>query len=181
MTADQALWLTARTAALTAFFVLAAALISGQALRSALFEGAMRNRELLSLHRFLTACWLPLVGLHVVAITLDSVARISPMDLAVPFRVAYAPLPIGLGTVGFDLLVIITVTSYLRQRIAPVTWRWLHRLSYVMFGVFALHGLLAGTDFSRSIILAPAAGVVVFIAVLSVARLAFGRLESARS
>ena len=181
MTSDQLLWLTSRTAALTAFFVLGAALITGQALRSALFEGAMRNRDLLSLHRFLTVCWLPLVGLHVVAMTLDSVARISPLDVVVPFRVAYAPLPIGLGTLGFDVLAVITVTSYLRSHIAPITWRWLHRLSYLMFGLFALHGLLAGSDFSRSIILAPAAGVLVFIAVLSLARLAFGRLDSAAS
>ena len=181
MTADQLLWLTARAAALTAFFVLGAALITGQALRSALFEGGMRNRDLLTLHRFLTVCWLPLVALHVLAIVLDAVARISVIDVVVPFRVAYATLPVGLGTLGFDLLVIVTVTSYLRQHMAAATWRWLHRLSYVMFGLFALHGLLAGTDFSRSIVLAPAAGVVVFIAVLSVARLAFGRLDSAAS
>ncbi|HET9847470.1 MAG TPA: hypothetical protein VFR68_02800 [Candidatus Dormibacteraeota bacterium] len=181
MTPDQLLWLTARTAALTAFFVLGAALITGQALRSALFEGGMRNRELLSLHRFLTVCWLPLVALHVLAITLDAVGRISVLDVVIPFRVSYAQLPIGLGTLGFDLLVVVTVTSFLRQHIAPATWRWLHRLSYVMFGLFALHGLLAGTDFSRSVVLAPAAGVVVFIAVLSLARLAFGRLDTAAS
>lgn len=179
MSPDQLLWLTARVAALTAFFVLSAALITGQALRSALFEGSVRNRDLLGLHRFLTVCWLPLVALHVVAISLDAVARISPIDVVIPFRVAYASLPIGLGTLGFDLLVIVTVTSYLRQRIDVATWRWLHRLSYLMFGLFALHGLLAGTDFSRSVVLAPAAGVVAFVAVLSLARLAFGRLDSA--
>ena len=98
MTLDQLLWLTSRAAALAAFFVLAAALITGQALRSAMFEGAMRNRDLSNLHRFLTVCWMPLVGLHVLAMTLDAVARISPIDLVIPFRVAYASLAIGLGT-----------------------------------------------------------------------------------
>lgn len=177
MSLDQLFWLTARVAALTAFFVLAMSLITGQALRTAVFEGTVRNRQLLNVHRFLTVCWLPLVGLHVAAITLDSVARLSPLDVAVPFRVGYAPLPIGLGTLGFDLLLIVTVTSYLRARVHPRTWRWLHRLSYPMFAIFALHALLAGTDFSRSVVLAPAAGVVVFIAVLSLARLAFGRFS----
>ena len=178
MTLDQLLWLTARVAALTAFFVLAMSLITGQALRTAVFEGTVRNRELLNIHRFLTVCWLPLVGLHVVAITLDSVARLSPLDLVIPFRVSYASFAIGAGTLGFDLLLIVTITSYLRERLDPLTWRWVHRLSYVMFGLFALHGLLAGTDFSRSVVLAPAAGVVVFVAVLSLARLAFGRLST---
>lgn len=178
MTLDQLLWLSSRVAALTAFFVLAAALVTGQALRSAMFEGAMRNRELSSLHRFLTICWVPFVLLHVVTITIDSVARVSPIDLVIPFRVAYAALPVGLGAIGFDLLLIVTVTSYLRRRLDPTTWRWLHRLSYVMFGVFAFHALLAGTDFARPLVLAPAAGVVAFIAIVSLARLAFGRWET---
>jgi len=178
VTLDQLLWLTSRVAALTAFFVLAAALVTGQALRSAMFEGAMRNRELSSLHRFLTICWVPFVLLHVVTITIDSVARVSPIDLVIPFRVAYAALPVGLGAIGFDLLLIVTVTSYLRRRLDPTTWRWLHRLSYVMFGVFAFHALLAGTDFARPLVLAPAAGVVAFIAIVSLARLAFGRWET---
>jgi len=48
VTLDQIFWMTSRAAALTAFFLLSAALITGQALRSALFEGAMRNRDLSS-------------------------------------------------------------------------------------------------------------------------------------
>jgi methionine sulfoxide reductase heme-binding subunit len=175
---DQLLWLTSRAAALTAFFVLAAALVTGQALRSAMFEGVMRNRNLASLHRFLTVCWVPFVGLHVLAMTLDAVARISPIDLVIPFRVSYAAVAIGLGTIGFDLLLVVTITAYLRRQIDPQAWRWLHRLSYLMFGVFALHALLAGTDFARPLVLAPAAGVVAFIAILSLARLAFGRMET---
>lgn len=178
MTLDQLLWLTSRVAALTAFFVLAAALLTGQAMRSAIFEGAMRNRDLSDVHRFLAVCWLPFTGLHVLSITLDSVARISPIDLIVPFRVSYAALPAGLGTIGFDLLLVVTVTSYLRRQLDPAAWRWLHRLSYLMFGVFVLHALLAGTDFSRPLVLAPAAGVLAFIAIVSLARLAFGRLEA---
>jgi DMSO/TMAO reductase YedYZ heme-binding membrane subunit len=175
---DQLLWLTSRAAALTAFFVLAAALLTGQALRNAIFEGVVRNRDLSALHRFLTVCWVPFVGLHVLAMTLDAVARIRPLDLVIPFRVSYAALPIGLGTIGFDLLLIVTVTGYLRARIDPAAWRWLHRLSYVMFGIFVLHALLAGTDFGRPVLLAPAAGVVAFIAITSVARLLFGRLKT---
>ncbi|HEY4844146.1 MAG TPA: hypothetical protein VII89_00500 [Candidatus Dormibacteraeota bacterium] len=178
MSIDQFLWLTSRAAALTAFFVLSAALVTGQAMRSAMFEGAMRNRDLSNLHRFLTVCWVPLVGLHVLAITLDAVARVSPIDLVIPFRVSYAAVAIGLGTIGFDLLIVITVTSYMRRRLDPIAWRWLHRLSYLMFALFALHALLAGTDFSRPVVLAPAAGVIAFIAIVSLARLAFGRMET---
>ena len=37
---------------------------------------------------------------------------------------------------------------------------------------------MAGTAFARPFVLAPAAGVVAFIAILSLARLAFGRMET---
>ena len=179
MTLDQGLWDTARIAALSSFFVLSASIVTGQALRSSLFEGAVPNRTLLGLHRFVTLCWLPLIALHVLTITLDSVSRVSALDVLIPFRVSYAAIPIGLGTVGFDLLIAVTVTSCLRPKIDPRTWRWLHRLAYPMFVLFALHGLLAGSDFSRSVVLAPAAAVLAFVAVLTVARLAFGRLSTA--
>ena len=178
MSLDQLLWLTSRAAALTAFFVMAAALLTGQALRSAMFEGAVRNRDLSNLHRFLTVCWVPFVVLHVLAMTLDAVARIGPLDLVIPFRVSYAALPIGLGTIGFDLLLLVTIAAYLRDHVDPAAWRWLHRLSYVMFGVFVLHALLAGTDFARPVVLAPAAGLAAFIAITSLARLVFGRLKT---
>src|SRR6202158_2177444 len=161
---DQLLWLTSRAAALTAFFVLAAALLTGQALRSAMFEGAVRNRDLSNLHRFLTVCWVPFVALHVLAMTLDAVARIGPLDLVIPFRVFYAALPIGLGTIGFDLLLIVTITGYLRSLLASTASRVAHRLTEVILGVFLLHSLLAGTAFARPIVLAPAAGVVAFVA-----------------
>lgn len=164
---------------MTAFFVLAAALITGQALRSAIFEGIFRNRDLSSLHRFLTVCWVPFVALHVLTMALDPVARLSPIDVVVPFLVPYAALSIGLGTLGFDLLLVVTATSYLRRQLDPVAWRWLHRLTYLMFTVFVAHALLAGTDFARPVVLAAAAAVVAFVAIMTVARLAFGRLESA--
>jgi len=38
--------------------------------------------------------------------------------------------------------------------------------------------LLAGTDFARPVVLAPAAAVVAFIAITSLARLIFGRLKA---
>jgi sulfoxide reductase heme-binding subunit YedZ len=116
--------------------------------------------------------------LHVLAVTLDAVARIGLLDLVIPFRVSYAALPIGLGTIGFDLLLIVTIAAYLRSQLDSTAWRWLHRLSYVMFGVFLLHALLAGTDFARPVVLAPAAGVVAFIVITSAARLAFGRMTT---
>jgi sulfoxide reductase heme-binding subunit YedZ len=170
--------MSSRTAALTVFFILAATLLTGQALRTASFDVIIRTRDLSSLHRFLTAFWVPLVALHVVTMLVDPVARIGPLDVVVPFRVSYSALSIGLGTVGFDLLVVVIATSYLKRQLDATAWRWLHRLSYVMFAVFFAHALLSGTDFARPVVLAAAAAVVTFVAIMTFARVVFGRLDS---
>jgi DMSO/TMAO reductase YedYZ heme-binding membrane subunit len=175
---DQVLWLTSRTAALTAFFAIAAAIVTGQALRTSLFDGVVRNRDLASLHGFLTLCWLPLLCIHIGAAVLDSVARLSWLDVVVPFRSSYAALPIGLGTLAFDLLAVIMVTSYLRKQLEPRTWRWLHRMTYLAFAIFFAHALLAGSDFGRPLISAFAWGAVAFVAILTVPRMVYGRLHT---
>lgn len=178
MTIDQQLWLTSRAAALTAFFVLAVSLITGQALRTFVLEGWVGRREVLAVHEFLTVCWAPLVVLHVAAAVLDPVSRLTPWDVVVPFRVPYAPVPIGLGTIGLDVLLVVAVTSYLRKRIAAATWRWLHRTSYLMFGLLFLHAVLSGSDMGRPAIAAAAWAAIVFVVILTLARVVVGRLST---
>lgn len=178
MTLAELLWLTSRTAALTTFFVLAAALASGQALRTFVLEGWVGRREVMAVHSFLTVCWVPLVAIHVIAGVLDPVARLGPLDVVIPFQVSYAALPIGLGTLSLDLLVVIGITSYLRKRIDPATWRWLHRTSYVMFLFVFLHAVLSGSDIGRPLIAAAVWATFAFVVILTVARVSIGRVAT---
>ncbi len=175
---DQVLWLSSRAAALTAFFVLAGAVLSGVALRSSLFEGWSHGRELSAVHQFLTVLWIPFVLLHVGLILADRTAHLRLLDAVIPFQAPYASLAIGLGTLGFDLLVVVTVTSYLRRALGARLWRWCHRASYGMFAIFFLHAQLAGTDLARPVISAVAWGVLAVAAVLLATRILFGRLQS---
>ncbi len=150
MNSGLVLWEAARAAALAAVAVLSIALLTGMALRTALLAPLARNRAVLALHAFMSWFWVPLVAVHVTAVTLDGTSRLSPVDAVIPFRAPYAQVPIGLGTVGLLLLVLVGVTSALRRRMSPRVWRWLHRTSYPMFGVFLVHAQLAGSDFSRT-------------------------------
>jgi len=79
---------------------------------------------------------------------------------------------------GFDLLVVVTVMSYLRRALGARLWHWCHRLSYGMFAIFFLHAQLAGTDFARPVVSAAAWGVLAVVAVLFATRIFFGRLQS---
>ncbi len=177
MTVAELLWLTSRTAALTAFFAIASALMTGQALRTFVLEGWVGRREVVAVHGFLTVSWAPLVAVHVLAGLLDPVSRLTPLDVVIPLRVPYAALPIGLGTLGFDVLLVVGVTGYLRKRMDAATWRWLHRTGYLMFGVLFAHAVLSGSDLGRPIIAAAVWATFAFVVILTVARVAVGRVS----
>ena len=123
MSADLILWYAARAAALAAFFVLAASLLTGMAIRTAYLAPVARNRGVIAVHGFLSWFWLPLVAVHVTSLLLDATSRVTPIDLLVPFRVnegAGSQLAIGLGTVGLLLLVLVGATSALRRLDAAI-------------------------------------------------------------
>jgi hypothetical protein len=64
----------------------------------------------------------------------------------VPFTSAYRRLWLGLGTVAVDLLLAVTISSLLRQRVGYRAWRALHWLAYASWPVALLHGIGTGTD-----------------------------------
>jgi sulfoxide reductase heme-binding subunit YedZ len=171
-------WEVARVAALTAFAVLAASVLTGVAIRTAYLAPIARNRAVTSLHAFLTWFWVPLVGVHVGALVLDPTARIGVLDTVIPFRAGYASTAIGLGTVGFLILALTLVTSLLRHRMPARVWRWLHRLTYPMLLLFLLHAQLAGSDFSHGAVSVVGWAALGATALLAVPRLMGARVES---
>lgn len=179
MSANLLLWYAARAAALAAFVVLAASLLTGMAVRTAYLAPLARNRAVLAVHSFLTSFWVPLVAVHVAALLLDATARITPLDVLVPFRVdegAGSQLAIGLGTLGFLALLLVAVTSALRRWTRPAVWRWIHRLAYPMFVVFLVHAQLAGTDFSSVAVSVAGWATLGGLVALAVLRAAGGRM-----
>jgi methionine sulfoxide reductase heme-binding subunit len=181
MNLDLVLWYAARAAALAAFFVLAASLLTGMAIRTAYLAPVARNRAVVAVHGFLAWFWVPLVAVHVTSLLLDATSRITPLDLVIPFRVddgAGSQLAVGLGTIGLLLIVLIAATSALRRFMSPSVWRWIHRLSYPMFLVFLVHAQLAGTDFSQVAISLTAWATLGGLVALALLRFAGGRMTA---
>ena len=178
MNLDTYLWILGRVTGLTAAAALAISLLTGLALRSAVLDWLATNRALRSTHEFTAILWIPMGLSHMLLLVLDSSVKtpIRLVDLVVPFRVSYGTLAIGLGTLAFDILVLVAVTGWLRRQIHPFAWRWIHRLSYMACGMVFLHALLGGSDFSAPQVSAIAWSVAAILAVLTVARLLWGRL-----
>lgn len=170
------IWIIARAAGLASYAAVCLAVLSGIALRTSVLDFLAKNRALRALHDWVTWLWIPLGMLHVVALLLDRTAVIGPADLVVPFGVSYGAVPIGLGTISLDLILIIVVSSWLRRRLPDRIWRWIHRSSYVAFVTLFLHAALSGTDFNAPLISALSWAAALGIALLGVSRIVFGRL-----
>ena len=169
-------WIVARATGVAAYIALCLSILSGIALRTSVLDFLATNRALRSLHDFMTWVWIPLGLAHAGSLLLDKTAQITPLDLVVPFQVSYAPLAIGLGTLSLDIVLVITVTSWLRRRLDDRLWRWIHRSSYVAFVTLFLHALLSGTDFSSPLISSISWSAALGIGLLAASRIFFGRL-----
>ena len=83
------------------------------------------------------------------SLVLDQTARVSPLDLVVPFLASYdagGRLALGLGTIGLDLFVLVAITGWLKSRMGARAWIWVHRLSYLAYAAMFLHAVFGGTD-----------------------------------
>jgi sulfoxide reductase heme-binding subunit YedZ len=82
----------------------------------------------------------------VLSLLFDSYAKLTPLDLLIPFAGAYRQFWLGLGTLAFDLLIIVLITSLNRARLGLRTWRAIHWLSYFIWPIALAHALGTGTD-----------------------------------
>ncbi len=98
------------------------------------------------LHRNLTLLAIGFVGVHVVTTVLDGYTSIGLKDAVIPFLSSYRPVWLGLGAIAFDLLLILVVTSLLRERIGYRLWRYVHWLAYASWPVALVHALGTGSD-----------------------------------
>ncbi len=86
------------------------------------------------------------LAIHVLTAVLDTYVTVGWAAAVIPFASPYRPLWTGLGTVGVDLILAVGVSSALRQRISPRTWRGIHWLAYGSWPVAMAHSLGMGTD-----------------------------------
>ena len=63
------------------------------------------------------------------------------------FSISRAP---GRSALALDLILIVVVTSLVRDRLGHRGWRAIHMLTYVAWGLGVLHGVGIGTDSETS-------------------------------
>lgn len=98
------------------------------------------------LHRNVSLLTLFMLAVHITTAVVDSYVDIRWYEAFLPRAGAYKGVWLWLGTLGCDLMVAIGVTSLVRHRLSHRSWRRIHLLAYLSWGVGVLHGIGIGTD-----------------------------------
>ena len=131
-----------------------------------------------SLHRNVSLLAMVFLVLHILTSVLDSFAPISLLDAFIPFAGSYRPFWLGLGAISFDLLLAVTITSLLRQRMGYASWRAIHWLTYASWPIALLHGFGTGSDVKDTWLLALSIGCLAVVLAAVLARVLAGWREN---
>jgi methionine sulfoxide reductase heme-binding subunit len=142
----QLLWYTTRGAGAVSLILLSAVVILG-VLSSLRVQSAGWPRFLTTgLHRNLALMAVVFLALHIVTAVVDPFTHLGWLAAVIPFSSYYRTLWLGLGTIAFELLAAIVVTSLVRGFIGPAAWRAVHWLAYGSWPLAVIHGFGTGTD-----------------------------------
>ncbi len=139
-------WHLVRSSGIVAYVLLMGATLWGLFISAQFVKDWSPGVVSLTLHS--TISWLALVmGLiHALLLLFDDYFAYTLRDLFVPFAGPYRPEAVGLGTLAFWIIVVVTLSFPLKKRLGHAVWKKLHYASYAAFGFVSLHGLFAGTE-----------------------------------
>jgi sulfoxide reductase heme-binding subunit YedZ len=143
---DEAFWAMGRGTGVAALLLLTIAVVLGVATRSGRPLPGLPRFAVTVVHRNAAILASVFVLIHVISLLFDPYAQLTLLDFFIPFRGAYEPVWLGLGTVGFDLLLAVMITGLLRRWIGVRVFRVVHWFVYAMWPVAFLHGIEIGSD-----------------------------------
>ncbi|MEU3617438.1 ferric reductase-like transmembrane domain-containing protein [Streptomyces sp. NPDC002623] len=143
---SETLWYANRATGAVCLVLFTVVVLLGVAVRLKARVPGLPRFGTMSLHRTLSLSATAFLALHITTAIVDGYVNITVVDALIPFVSDYQPLWLGLGTVAFDLMLAVLVTSLLRERLGHRTWRAVHWLAYASWPVALVHGIGIGTD-----------------------------------
>ncbi len=147
---STSLWYFTRATAIVGFVLMslsfALGLASTQRVRESRYWPRFATQQL---HRNLALLSLGFVVLHIISTLADTYVHVGWWSFVVPFTSGYKPLWVALGTLAFDAVVLVIVTSLFRDRLPYGVWRATHWTAYALWPLAFGHFLMTGTDASH--------------------------------
>lgn len=143
---DDALWAIGRGTGIAALVLFTASVVLGIITRSGRPLPGLPRFSVTLVHRNVSLAATLFLVVHLVSLFFDPYAQLSLLDMIVPFFGEYRPFWQGLGTVAFDLVLVLVATSLLRHRIGPRAFKAFHWAAYAMWPVALAHAIGNGTN-----------------------------------
>jgi methionine sulfoxide reductase heme-binding subunit len=142
----QTTWFITRAAGITAYLLLWLSTAWGLAVSTRVLDGRLHGSYTYDFHQFISLLSIAFVALHIIVLLFDQYLPFSIIQVLLPFTSQYRPLWVGVGIISLWIVLLVTVTFYIRDRIGSSAFRKIHVLSLLGFFGAAAHGLFSGTD-----------------------------------
>ena len=145
-TSSKAYWFISRSSGVLAYVMLTGGVMWGLVQSGAILRPSIPPLLALGLHSFLNWGALVMSLLHGLILLGDNFIKLKLVDVSVPFASSYQPFLVGIGVLGFYLMLLLGSSFYARKWLGQKTFRTLHYASYPTFLLVTWHGLALGTD-----------------------------------
>ncbi len=142
----KVLWYITRATGIVSLMLMGIIILLGLATATKLTPKGFGKLVGPDLHRRLSITTLAFLGVHIASAILDPFVVVGFTSSVVPFVAKYRPLWVGLGTVSFDLLIVVIATSVIRHKFNHGIWKKIHYLSWAIISLALFHALGTGSD-----------------------------------
>ncbi|TSA79928.1 ferric reductase [Deinococcus detaillensis] len=139
-------WSLLRATGIVAYLALAVTVTFGALLGSRSAPAWLARAQQYGWHGLLSGFALIMGGAHGLFLMVDGKYAQPLRGVLLPGASSFAPLAVGLGTLGLYGLALVYLSTRWRKRLSLKVWRALHLAAYPAFGMLTLHGVLTGSD-----------------------------------
>ncbi len=143
----KAYWYLSRSSAFVSYGLMWISMVLGLLMTNKLARMWPGGPTSFDLHQYSSLLGLAFAMFHALILMGDAYIAYTFAQILTPFAsVDYKPLWVGLGQIGFYVMVIVGFSFYARRVITQKGWRVVHFLSFALFVLALVHGLQSGTD-----------------------------------
>ena len=140
------MWYVDRAAGITALLLLTVSVCLGIGLAGRTHSKRWPAFAIQDVHRYVGLLTGAFIGIHALAILLDSFVPYSLTQLLVPGTAPSRTMAVAAGVVSAELLTALAVTNHFRTRLSYAFWRKAHFLNFAVWVLALGHAIAAGTD-----------------------------------
>ena len=144
-------WYTTRATGIVALILFTLVVTLGTLVANRIGGTIVGRFEVNELHRSISIVAVVFLAIHITTTVLDSYVPTGWISAFVPMTSAYRRVPIAVGTVAFDLLLAVWISSLMKVRIANKSWRFIHWFSWLSYATAIVHVYTSGTDTKKGI------------------------------